>query len=88
MTNQCFQDGADILDFEAEEVSILQATRDLRLDLVVEESGTLDLLSACLATEKPDVVQISCHGQLKPEPGLWLEDDFGDPALAGGRDHE
>ncbi len=74
--------GADNLDFEAEEASILQATRELGLDLAVEESGTLNLLAASIAREQPDVVQISCHGALKPEPGLLLEDDVGDPYFA------
>ena len=70
--------GADNLDYESEEVSILTATRNLGLDLSVEESGTLELLSACVAREKPDVIQISCHGTLLPRPGLLLEDDIGD----------
>lgn len=73
--------GADNLEYEAEEASILTATKDLGMDLVVEESGMLDLLSACVAREKPDVVQISCHGTLTPEPGLLLEDEVGDPAF-------
>jgi tetratricopeptide (TPR) repeat protein len=69
--------GVANLNYEAEEASILTATRDLGLDLVVEESGELGLLSACVAREKPDVIQISCHGQLEPEPGLLLEDETG-----------
>ena len=73
--------GADNLQYEAEERSILMATRDLGLDLVVEESGELELLSACVAREKPHVVQISCHGTLSPEPALLLEDDVGERAL-------
>ena len=70
--------GADNLSFEAEETSILSATKNLGVDLIVEESGELGLLSACVAREKPDVVQLSCHGTLEPEPGLLLEDDTGD----------
>jgi hypothetical protein len=58
--------GADNLSHEAEEASILTATRNLGLDLAVEESGTLDLLSACVARERPDVIQVSCHGRLPP----------------------
>ena len=73
--------GADNLNYEAEEASILTATRNVGLDLVVEESGELGLLSACVAREKPDVVQISCHGTLTPEPGLLLEDEVGGPAF-------
>ncbi|MHC4065101.1 MAG: CHAT domain-containing protein, partial [Planctomycetota bacterium] len=70
--------GADNLNYEAEEAAILTATKDVGLDLVVEESGTLDLLSACVAREQPDAIQISCHGTLEPEPGLLLEDEVGD----------
>jgi len=71
------------LNYEAEEAAILKATRDLTLslDLIVEESGTLDLLSAAVSRERPHVVQISCHGSLKPEPGLLLEDEVGDEAF-------
>jgi len=72
--------GADNLDYEAEEASILQATKDLGLDLVVEESGELNLLAACVAREKPDVIQISSHGKLTPDPCLLLEDETGDVA--------
>jgi tetratricopeptide (TPR) repeat protein len=70
--------GADNLNWEAEETAILTATHTLPLDFVVEESGTLDFLAACVAREKPDVVQISCHGTLEPTPGLFLEDDVGE----------
>ncbi len=70
--------GADNLNYEDEEAAILNATKDLGLDLIVEESGTLDLLAACVARERPEVVQISCHGTLEPEPGLLLEDEIGD----------
>ncbi|MBK8090927.1 MAG: CHAT domain-containing protein [Verrucomicrobiaceae bacterium] len=72
--------GADNLNYEDEETAILDATKGLGLDLVVEESGTLDLLAACVAREQPEVVQISCHGSLQPEPGLLLEDEVGDVA--------
>lgn len=70
--------GADNLNYEDEEAAILNATKYLGLDLIVEESGTLDLLAACVAREKPEVVQISCHGTLEPEPGLLLEDEIGE----------
>ncbi|MGB8295914.1 MAG: tetratricopeptide repeat protein [Polyangia bacterium] len=78
--------GADSLNYEAEEIAILKATHSLRLDLVVEESGTLDLLSACVAREKPEVIQISCHGTFQPQPGLLLEDEFGNEALVTAND--
>ncbi len=71
------------LEYEAEETAILRATDSIGMDLVVEESGTLPLLSACLAREKPDVAHISCHGQSRPEPGLLLENDYGESSWAG-----
>ena len=70
------------LDFEAEEAAILKTTEQTGVDLTVEESGTLPLLEACLAREKPELVHLSCHGQIKPIPGLLLEDELGQPALA------
>ncbi|MBM4431308.1 MAG: CHAT domain-containing protein, partial [Chloroflexi bacterium] len=66
------------LDYEGEEASFLLSTRGLGLDLVVEESGTLELLAACLARELPEVAHISCHGRQRPSPGLLLEDELGD----------
>ena len=78
--------GVGQLRFEDEEASILKATRDSGMELVVEESGTLELLRACVVEEKPDVVHISCHGTLKPEPALLLEDEFGDSRPASMQD--
>lgn len=74
------------LEYEAEETAILRATDQIGMDLVVEESGTLALLTACLARENPDVVHLSCHGQCRPESGLLLEDDVGDQSLARLKD--
>ena len=70
--------GADNLNYEGEEAIILSATKNLGIELVVEESGTLELLSKCVAREHPHVVHISCHGSLEPEPLLLLEDDIGE----------
>ena len=74
------------LAFEAEEAAILKATEQTGVDLTVEESGTLPLLETCLAREKPELVHLSCHGQIKPVPGLLLEDELGQPALATVKD--
>ena len=76
--------GADTLAYEAEEAAILRATQSIEIDLVVEESGTLDRLSACVARERPDVVQISCHGTLIPDPVLLFEDELGDEVRVKG----
>jgi tetratricopeptide (TPR) repeat protein len=73
--------GHDNLDFEAEEAAILSATREIEIDMVVEESGTLDRLSTLVAREKPHVLHLTCHGVLEPQPLLLLETDTGDPAF-------
>ena len=66
------------LDYELEETAILDATGTIGMDLIVEESGTLDWLVETLSAEKPvDVLHISCHGSLKPQPSLILEDEYG-----------
>jgi len=72
-------EGARALDYEQEERAILEATRDLRLDLFVEETGTASELGQQLVRistpEAPvQVVHISCHGHSRPSPRLQLED--------------
>lgn len=69
--------GATPLQFEQEEAAILKATRQIGMDLVVEDSGTLPLLREVVMREKPEVVHISCHGRLEPQPVLALEDETG-----------
>ncbi|MCP4041737.1 MAG: CHAT domain-containing protein [Gammaproteobacteria bacterium] len=76
-----------VLQYEVEEVAILQATEELHggghinIDLTVEESGSLQGLSALAAREVPvDVLHLSCHGDFREnEPVLALE------RPAGGR---
>lgn len=76
------------LHYEDEETAILGATRDAGLDLVVEESGTLELLAVTLAGESAktpmNVLHISCHGTRTKDkkPALLLEDETGLSALA------
>jgi hypothetical protein len=70
--------GVDVLDFEAEETAILDATGQLGLDLMVEESGNPTRLAERLTgMETMQVLHLSCHGRSQPEP-LLLEDDEGD----------
>ena len=71
-------EGQGHLDYEREERAILDATRELALDLFVEESGTAVELGrrlARLATPQTpvQVVHISCHGRVQPKPQLLLE---------------
>ncbi|EGV27914.1 hypothetical protein ThidrDRAFT_4293, partial [Thiorhodococcus drewsii AZ1] len=78
-------EGQKILDFEAEESAILEATRHLPLHLVVEESGTVEQLGVRLDLDGPfEALHLSCHGDIHPERGpvLALEDVVGDLALA------
>ena len=72
--------GQENLRYEAEEAAFVRATSRVGLDLIVEDTGTLAELAERVAHFQPvDVVHISCHGKLKPEPRLLLEDRFGDP---------
>ncbi|WP_353572911.1 CHAT domain-containing protein, partial [Candidatus Albibeggiatoa sp. nov. BB20] len=67
------------LSYEAEELAILNATRDRDLDLTVEETGTLAELADAVARYQPDVVHLSCHGgfDANDNPVLLLEDEEG-----------
>ena len=69
------------LDFELEEASILRATERLKLHVVVEESGALELLGERLALESPfEMLHLSCHGGVDNQKGPYvvLEDEAGD----------
>ncbi|WP_034643709.1 CHAT domain-containing protein, partial [Desulfovibrio inopinatus] len=79
-------DSQTVLNFEKEEQGILEATKDTPLDLVVEESGTLEGLIDLASTYKPlDVLHVSCHGGKKP-PTLYLETDIGEKDLVSATD--
>ncbi|MBT9096432.1 tetratricopeptide repeat protein [Methylovulum psychrotolerans] len=75
------------LQFEQEEALILTATRASNLELVVEESGSLEGLSERIsdgdATDSFDVVHITGHADIiNGQPIFWLEDGFGQAQLA------
>ncbi len=87
-------DAQVVLDHEAEERGILDATRQLPLDLLVEETGTAAELGKrwMARTGSVDVhgeaapvqvVHLSCHGRLgrspTESPVLLLEDELGRP---------
>ncbi|AGA90192.1 hypothetical protein Thimo_1398 [Thioflavicoccus mobilis 8321] len=80
--------GQQVLDFEAEEAAILEATARLPLHLVVEESGAADPLGERLDLDGPfETLHLSCHGTIDTERGplLALEDAVGDlAAIAPG----
>lgn len=74
-----------VLNFEAEEASILQATDRKPLLLHVEESGSLYGLEDTLSQQQqtPDIIHISGHATVREQQPLFLlEDEFGDVAEA------
>ena len=76
--------GQQELDYEAEEAAILQATEQLPMQLVVEESGCADFFKERLAQDGPfEAIHLSCHGDLLRDggPALALETPEGDLAL-------
>ncbi|MFI5593657.1 CHAT domain-containing protein, partial [Amycolatopsis sp. NPDC051758] len=75
--------GQDELDFEAEETAILNAVRDARIDLLVEDTGDPVQLAERLSADTLPVVHLSCHGsnswpEKNGEPVLLMEDETGE----------
>ncbi|MFF4270439.1 CHAT domain-containing protein [Streptomyces sp. NPDC001536] len=79
--------GQHELDFEAEEMAILNAVGETSVDLVVEDSGNPERLGLRLSElGGMPVVHLSCHGLHNWRPGpdgpatpvLLMEDDLGD----------
>ncbi len=72
-------EGQAELDYEAEEVALLEATNDLSLNLAVEESGALSPFAARVKLEgELDIVHLSCHGTVGETGGILLfEDEVG-----------
>ncbi|MFI6009534.1 CHAT domain-containing protein [Streptomyces sp. NPDC051243] len=79
--------GQHELDFEAEEMAILNAVGETSLDLVVEDSGNPEHLGLRLSElGGMPVVHLSCHGLHNWRPGpdrpatpvLLMEDDLGE----------
>jgi hypothetical protein len=68
-------EGQGVLSYEQEEAAILQATKGLDLNLMVEESGAIEFLLQRLAQEGPfDALHLSCHGNIeRGEPFICLE---------------
>ena len=76
------EDVQPVLDFEAEESGILQATARKPLDLQVEESGSLQGLAERLTerADSPDVIHVSGHADIDKasgQPVFLLEDEVG-----------
>jgi hypothetical protein len=58
-------DGQGILSYEQEEAAILQATKGLALNLMVDESGAIGFLGQRIAQDGPfEALHLSCHGDI------------------------
>ncbi|PXF53672.1 MAG: hypothetical protein C4B56_02030 [Candidatus Methanophagaceae archaeon] len=68
-----------VLEFEKEEDTIFEVTRDLPVEIDVEDTGSLEGLGEWLATNKYDVVHITGHADIDKEgnPFFWMEDEEG-----------
>ncbi len=77
----CSPDVEPVLEFEKEEDTIFEVTKDLPVEIDVEDTGSLDGLGERLATDKYDVVHITGHADIdkKGEPFFWMEDEEGSP---------
>ena len=78
-------EGETVLDYEAEEAGILDATAPLDLHLRVEESGCLPYLEQRLREGDPvEALHLSCHGTIEDnEPVLALETPEGRRHIVG-----
>jgi tetratricopeptide (TPR) repeat protein len=75
------QDVEPVLEFEKEEDTIFEVTKDLPIEIDVEDTGSLEGLGERLSTNKYDVVHITGHADIdkKGEPFFWMEDEEGLP---------
>ena len=72
------QDIQPVLDFEKEEESILGVTKDLPVDMDVEETGSLQGLHKCLETNEYDVIHVTGHANIKDGvPYFCMENEEG-----------
>lgn len=84
--------GIASLQYEAEEANILQAIRKQNqvLDLVVEESGSVEELRSLVQAYEADhfdVFHLTGHGFIhEGEPCFVTEDDYGQPVFSTARD--
>ncbi|MGB7001691.1 MAG: tetratricopeptide repeat protein [Halobacteriota archaeon] len=72
-------DTSPVLEFEKEEDTILKVTKDLPVDIDVEDTGSLEGLGEWLDTNEYDVVHITGHADIDGNgtPIFWMEDDEG-----------
>jgi hypothetical protein len=79
-----------VLNFEAEEAAVLEATTTMGTELVVEESGTLEGLRFTVEAYPRgyfDVLHLSGHATIADgRPSFLVENEVGGQALAGADD--
>jgi CHAT domain-containing protein len=74
-------DTPPVLAFEKEEDTIFEVTKNLPVDIDIEDTGSLEGLGEWLDTNEYDVVHITGHADIDKEgtPIFWMEDDEGLP---------
>jgi hypothetical protein len=72
-------DTSPVLEFEKEEDTIFEVTKNLPVDIDIEDTGSLEGLGEWLDTNEYDVVHITGHADIdeKGNPIFLMEDDEG-----------
>jgi len=72
------QDVAPVLDFEEEEDTILEVTKDLPVDIDVEDTGSLQGLKECLVQNEYDIIHLTGHANIEDGvPYFCMENEEG-----------
>lgn len=73
------QDVSPILDFEKEEDTILEVTKDLPIEIDIEDTGSLEGLDELLSKSRYDIVHITGHAGIDKRgiPFFLMEDEEG-----------
>jgi len=81
----CSPEGVSALRFEKEEEAIYEVTKDMAVEIDVEDTGSLEGLGGKLAQNEYDVVHLSGHADIDKEgnPFFWMEDEEGRPEWVG-----
>jgi hypothetical protein len=67
-----------VLDFEKEEETILEVTKDLPVDIDVEDTGSLQGLQECLLQKEYDVIHVTGHADIEGNtPYFCMENEKG-----------
>ena len=67
-----------VLDYEKEEEIILEVTKDLPVEIDVEDTGSLQGLADCLENNEYDIIHLSGHANIEEgTPYFCMEDEEG-----------